>query len=113
MTTLTYSDTLVVTSCWCGIHVAVPENLLRHVRNDSRSGICCPLGHTFHFSDDYRTRYERERKRVEATRELLAAEERSHAATRGHLTRTRKRTAHGVCPCCKRTFQQLARHMAA
>ncbi len=27
--------------------------------------------------------------------------------------RTRKRVGSGVCPCCSRTFQQLARHMKA
>lgn len=53
-----------------------------------------------------------------ASRELLRHEERSHSTTRGHLTRERKkkeqletRAANGVCPCCHRTFKQLARHM--
>jgi hypothetical protein len=62
---------------------------------------------------------ERERKRVIATQELLRAEERSHAATRGVVTRKkneakklRERARAGVCPCCHRTFKQLAAHMA-
>ena len=45
---------------------------------------------------------------------LLDTEERSHAATRGHLTRAKKqvhRAEHGVCPHCNRSFQNLARHM--
>lgn len=29
------------------------------------------------------------------------------------LQRHKKRTAAGTCPCCKRTFQQLQRHMAS
>lgn len=29
------------------------------------------------------------------------------------LQRHKRRTAAGTCPCCKRTFQQLRRHMAA
>lgn len=33
------------------------------------------------------------------------------AATKGHQTRLKKRIAAGVCPCCHRTFQDLARHM--
>lgn len=66
------------------------------------------------FETKYRKEVERREaaeRRVQATRDLLYAEERSHAATRGHLTRTKKRGGHGVCPCCNRTFQQLARHM--
>ena len=31
--------------------------------------------------------------------------------TKGHLTRQKKRVAHGVCPCCNRTFKQLKSHM--
>jgi hypothetical protein len=38
-------------------------------------------------------------------------ERKSHAATKGHLTRTKKRAASGVCPCCRRSFKQLRRHM--
>lgn len=32
---------------------------------------------------------------------------------KGHATRITMRAKAGVCPCCNRTFQQLARHMAA
>jgi hypothetical protein len=108
---MTYTETLVVTDCWCGIHLAVPANLLRWAKNNSSHAIFCPLGHEFVFSDDFKTKYERERKRAQANLDLLHAEERSHIATRGHLTRTKKRVAAGVCPCCNRTFQNLARHM--
>jgi hypothetical protein len=37
---------------------------------------------------------------------------RSLAAQKGVTTRIKRRVANGVCPCCKRTFQDLARHMA-
>lgn len=33
-------------------------------------------------------------------------------ATKAAKTRLKKRVAAGVCPCCRRTFQNLARHMA-
>ena len=108
---LTYTERLIVTSCWCGINLAVPEPLHRWAKNDQRNHIYCPLGHTFVFRDDYRTKYESANRRAQANLDLLRAEERSHTATRGHLTRTKKRVAAGVCPCCNRTFQNLARHM--
>jgi hypothetical protein len=117
---LTYTETLVTTSCWCGIHLAVPDNLLRWAKQSQRNSIYCPIGHTFVFGDSFEEKYRQEQerraaaeRRAQATRDLLAAEERSHSATRGHLTRTKKRVAHGVCPCCNRTFQQLSRHMAS
>ena len=121
MSTLTYSGQLVTTNCWCGIHYAVPSEFYNMIERQHRDGktqtkIYCPLGHTWEFSgkgeaEKLREQLERERSRTQATRDLLKHEERSHAATRGHLTRTKKRVAAGVCPCCNRTFQQLSRHM--
>ena len=46
-------------------------------------------------------------------RDRAARVEHSARATRGHLTRVKRRVAAGVCPCCNRTFKQLARHMSA
>jgi hypothetical protein len=47
----------------------------------------------------------------------IAREEAEHQRRRangykGHATRITKRAKAGVCPCCNRTFTQLARHMA-
>lgn len=36
---------------------------------------------------------------------------RSLTAHKGHTTRIKNRIAAGVCPCCNRTFKNLARHM--
>ncbi len=44
--------------------------------------------------------------------EALESERKSHSATKGKLTKITKRVAAGVCPCCNRTFANLARHMA-
>lgn len=42
-----------------------------------------------------------------------ATRERNRAnGYKGHATRITKRAKAGVCPCCNRTFAQLARHMA-
>jgi hypothetical protein len=37
--------------------------------------------------------------------------ERRLSATKGVVTRLRNRVGAGVCPCCTRTFGNLARHM--
>lgn len=119
---LSYTGQLVVTTCWCGIRHAVPEELYDLVHRQHEDGraqrsIYCPLGHPWTFAGESRTaQLERElastRRSRAAAHDLLRAEERSHAATRGHLTRAKRRTAAGVCPCCHRTVKQLADHMA-
>jgi len=109
--TMDYTETLTVTHCWCGIAVGVPENLYRYANRHKGKEIYCPLGHTFVFTDTFEEKFEREQRAHRATRDLLAAEERSHVATRGHLTRARKRAKAGLCPCCKRHFENVERHV--
>lgn len=117
MAELTHTTTLVTTSCWCGVALAIPRSLYDEAQ-DSGHQVYCPIGHIFVFGNSYKKKLEREKearleaeRRAKATRDLLTAEERSHSATRGHLTRTKKRIGNGVCPCCNRSFTNLARHM--
>ena len=109
---LTYTGKLEIVSCTCGIVFGIPDALERQAQDHGKS-VTCPLGHSWHYTESLEQKLEREQRAHRATRDLLHAEERSHVATRGHLTRTKKRVAAGVCPCCGRTFQQLARHMRA
>lgn len=118
MTQVTYSETLIATHCWCGIAVGLPFSLHRHMKQSEKNSAYCPIGHSFHFGGSFETQLEQEKeareraeRRAQATRDLLSAEERSHTATRGHLTRHKKRASVGVCPCCNRQFQNVARHM--
>ena len=86
----------------------------------------CAYGHSQHYawgeSELEKMRRERDRlaqqiaERNDALK--IARDAREHAenqlrGTRGALTRIKNRVAHGVCPCCKRTFGDLARHMAS
>jgi hypothetical protein len=119
MATITYTGRLVTTSCWCGIHMAIPEDLHSIAKRNKGKTVWCPLGHQFIFSNtteeqlaEAQQEAKRARQREKAVRELLTHEEHSHRATRGHMTRIKKRVASGVCPCCNRSFRDLARHMA-
>jgi DNA repair exonuclease SbcCD ATPase subunit len=124
------SLTLVEIECAnCITHFAMDEALQRRCRETGRD-FYCPNGHINVYRDNElaRLRKEREqlkheadnaRKRMTWAERLAetAAQERdqvkkAHAATKGQLTKTRKRIANGVCPCCHRTFKQLASHMA-
>ena len=109
--TMEYTETLIVTHCWCGIACAVPENLFTYTKRHKGKAIFCPRGHEFIFGNTVEEQLADEKRRHAATRDLLRTEERSHQATRGHLTRQRKRAAAGVCPCCHRSFQNVQRHV--
>jgi hypothetical protein len=50
---------------------------------------------------------------IKRQREMRQETERRLSATRGVVTRIRNRVGHGVCPCCNRTFGNVARHMAS
>jgi len=114
--TLIREQVLVTTSCGsCGMQFAVPEHWDQE-RRRKHDGWWCPNGHSLVYkgkSDAEKAREERDRYKewLRQEEERLAAERRSHSATKGQLTKTRKRIAGGVCPCCNRTFQNLGRHM--
>lgn len=51
--------------------------------------------------------------RIKSLREEAEAAGRRAAAARGQVTKIKNRVGHGVCPCCNRTFENLARHMTS
>jgi hypothetical protein len=129
MSTLTYSGQLVVTTCWCGMRHAVPEELrdfqLRQHRNGSEiTAIYCPLGHGHVPSGKGEAarlaeQLEQERAKVQRQKDfaarMIAERDQAEASARsykGAATKARKRAAAAVCPCCKRSFVQLRRHLA-
>lgn len=106
----------------CGIAYAVPETW-RMEKKRNRSTWYCPNGHprVYNKSEADRLRAKLDEQIRETTRqaERAAAAERAEqaAVTREQkvvkeLRRVRKRVEAGVCLCCNRTFQNLARHMA-
>lgn len=104
----------------CGVAFGVPENWLNH-RKKTHETFYCPNGHGQLYGG-----LTAEQREIQALKSRVQMAEsngsywhqqaemktRSLRATRGVLTKTRKRIAAGVCPCCHRTFQQLAQHMA-
>lgn len=113
--TLTYTGTLVITRCWCGIQLAVPRALWDHAQSDSKNHIHCPIGHTFVYRDNEATKLRAKLDQAEADaanqRRQKERAEAEAAANRGRLVRQQKRIANGICPCCNRSFSNLARHM--
>lgn len=125
----TFTTTLNAHDCpTCGVVYGLTTEFQDRKR-DSGESWRCPNGHSVVYrksnaqlEKEARQRAEREaeaaRMETRAARRQLADEQDRHqgtarrlSATRGVVTRTKNRVGRGVCPCCTRTFTNLARHM--
>lgn len=124
MSTMTYTGKLSIIECAnCHMNFGVMPFFERQRRDDHQT-FYCPSGHHNYYdgqSEAERLKAERDtairqrdaaRVSRDAARDQADAAERRRRAAKGQLTKTKKRIAAGVCPCCNRTFQDLARHMA-
>lgn len=108
----------------CQVRFGLAEATEAVLRQSSQD-FYCPFGHKQHFPQGL-TEAEKLRRERDALRQDKArlhdeiahqqnrrrAAERSAAGYKGAATRIRNRVRNGVCPCCNRTFQNLAAHMA-
>lgn len=99
----------------CGLPVLAPSSLESEIRNRAKTFYCCN-GHEMAYRESEADRLkarlaqaERERDGARARAEMA---DRSAAAHKGKLTELKNRIHNGVCPCCKRSFQNLRRHMS-
>lgn len=126
MRLMTISETVTMVTeecCNCHMLFAVTTDFQRD-RTEDHKYFFCPNGHQQHYTGKTEAQEQKERAdrlaaQVErANRRAANAQEDARAAhaslvtTKGHLTRAKKRAAHGVCPCCSRTFANVARHVA-
>ena len=106
----------------CGIRWAAPARWWATRREDKKT-FYCPNGCPRAFVESEADRLRRERDRLKQENARLCDEahtawttaaqaERQARAFKGVATRIKNRVSAGVCPCCNRTFQQLAAHMA-
>jgi hypothetical protein len=107
----------------CGVMFALTEAYDRELRKNHHY-FYCPNGHQQYYSgkndaeqaqaraDESARAAERLRQQLKRREEDLQSERRRHSATKGQLTKTKRRIAHGVCPCCTRSFANVERHMA-
>jgi len=111
-----------IVSCYtCGNPFGVTDQLYERAVKDKRGGLHCPacgastrwVGKT----DDQKKIIDLERK-LKWEAEQLAKQivktksaKDSLSATKGVITKIKKRVHNGVCPCCNRSFVNLNRHM--
>jgi|SRR5215472_18949455 len=113
-----FSDYEFLICSECGIRWGMPSRFVvvrREGNPDERKNFYCPNGHSqiFKTTENDDLRRERDRLKQEHARledEVMEAERRARAAET-RLRKAQQRTAAGVCPCCHRSFRQLAAHM--
>lgn len=112
----------------CKCEVWIPDALNEAAMcNRGPNGIhfYCGYGHSQYYvqgeTEEAKLRRERDRlaqrvaerdDEIARQRRMREETERRLAATKGVVTRIKSRVGHGICPCCNRTFGDLARHMA-
>ena len=105
----------------CGVVFGMTQELQLRRRTDG-GDFFCPNGHANVYKGGTLDQLRKEAIRAKANADQWAAAlegerrtrqdiERSLAATRGQITKLRKRAQAGVCPCCTRHFVHLHRHM--
>lgn len=95
----------------CGVPHAIPEAL--YVKCKEEGGFWhCPNGHTRGWGEGTTTAKLKRAEQALAQKddEIRAAHD-ALVYAKSQIEKQKKRAAHGVCPCCNRTFVQLARHM--
>ena len=110
--------TWVTIYCYkCGAAFAVPTEVDEewHARGQS---FYCPNGHSQHYTmslekklQQARDQLTRERAYHDQTRADLESKKHQLRATKGVVTKIKRRVGKGVCPCCNRTFPNLTKHM--
>lgn len=97
----------------CGTPFSMPEKIYQSCYEDG-GFFSCPLGHSRGWNKGNkvvrREHADLERKLSEQMRIATKQAERAAKAEQ-EIKKMKKRASAGVCPCCNRTFQQLARHM--
>jgi hypothetical protein len=99
----------------CGITFAVP-NWWNQGKRETRKTFYCPNGHPQSFtgaSDIEKARRERDIARQQVARAEQEAAEALARAQKAELAekKLKKCASAGTCPCCSRTFSNMATHM--
>jgi hypothetical protein len=100
----------LITCCNCFVVFAVMENHKKCLI-DKGTKFYCPNGHVLWYGES-------NEEKIKRLQDDLAREKANHDQAKAELEKSKKvlqdhqrRTAHGVCPCCNRSFKALRAHM--
>lgn len=124
-------DTMVLESTnvssvqtWCGHVTYLPTHNLTIYKRNHKRFYCttCGKGQSFGGESDIEQlraklitiedQRDTARRNLQQQREKTRHKTRQLSAQKGVTTRIKNRIGNGVCPCCNRTFKNLARHMS-
>jgi hypothetical protein len=94
--------------CVCGIPFAMSADYIMRKR-ETQDTFYCPNGHGQSYSE---SEADILRASLGAAKDQLAAANLRVNRLKEESRRQRVRASNGVCPCCNRSFVNLARHMA-
>ena len=98
----------------CGIQFSVPETWRAEKKRNGGVWFC-PNGHSRIYAESDAQKYKKslaaEKERHLNTLARLNESKEAKKKVSRKLNRVEKRVNAGVCPCCNRTFKQLAAHM--
>jgi len=114
--TVSGTTELITETCiTCGVLFALPTELQAH-RTQNKLSFYCPNGHSMAYTESEADRLKRLLKNAESTaateRRWRETAERSLVATKGHVTRLRRRVLAGECPFCGQHLRDLERHVS-
>lgn len=104
--------------CWkCKAEIWLPDALYEAAKRSSNIGFYCSYGHSAIFKEGETDLDKMRRERDRALQQIAERDdtinnlEHRRRAAVGQVTKIKNRVGHGVCPCCNRSFENLARHM--
>ena len=106
----------------CGVRYGLEARFYADQRAGKGKGWTCPNGHTLVIRESDAEKFRREADQlkqqlaqkddeIERQRTQRMHSERQVSAAKGQITRLKKRAKAGTCPCCNRTFANMAAHM--
>ncbi len=97
-----------VDCCQCGIAFYVTSKW-KERKEESHDNFYCPNGHTNYYPAE--SEAEKLTRKLEFEKNRRISAENELKKQKAVNQKSQKRIKNGVCPCCQRTFKQLAAHM--
>jgi hypothetical protein len=116
MNTITEVTSFTVVYCpGCGMPFAITEDFEDRRRKDGEI-FYCPSGCKQSYGDGENEILKRKLRQANSDKKWwqdhAEMNARSLSATKGQVTKLKKRISQGMCPCCRRNFVNLHDHMA-
>lgn len=115
--TIEHTVTLMTIECGaCGVQFALTDRFIQE-HQKSHETFWCPNGHPRAWkgateAEKLRRQLRSARATAESWRDQAETAENRRRGQKAANTRLKNRIAAGVCPCCRRNFQDLRRHIA-